>query len=75
MGLFNKKTTDTPQSPEIQEPTLSENIDENTKEKGLPNLENPQRKSNMGKVGLFLGLLFATGLLSGRGDCVQKWRA
>ncbi|QIP46897.1 Type IV secretion system protein virB10 [Kingella kingae] len=64
MGLFKKKTTDTPQSPEIQEPTLSEKIGDNTIEKGLPNLENPQRKSNMGKVGLFLGLLFATGLIA-----------
>lgn len=64
MGLFKKKTTDTPQSPEIQEPTLSEKIGDNTIEKGLPNLENPQGKSNMGKVGLFLGLLFATGLIA-----------
>ncbi len=64
MGLFKKKDTDnTPQTPEIQEPTLSEKIGDNSIEKGLPNLDNPQGKSNMGKVGLFLGLLFATGLI------------
>ncbi|MDK4526885.1 type IV secretion system protein VirB10 [Kingella kingae] len=64
MGLFKKKTTDTPPSSEIEEPTLSEKIGDSTIEKGLPNLENPQGKSNMGKVGLFLGLLFATGLIA-----------
>lgn len=64
MGLFKKKNTDTPPSPEIQEPTLSEKIGDSTIEKGLPNLDNPQGKSNMGKVGLFLGLLFATGLIA-----------
>lgn len=64
MGLFKKKTTDTSSTPEIQEPTLSEKIGDSTIEKGLPNLDNPQGKSNMGKVGLFLGLLFATGLIA-----------
>lgn len=61
MGLLKKKQDE---SPAVQEPSLSEKIGDNSIEKGLPDLDNPQGKSNMGKVALFLGLLFATGLVA-----------
>lgn len=60
MALFKKKTKATP---ETNEPSLAEKIGDSQIEKGMPDLDNPQGKSNMGKVGLFLGLLFATGLI------------
>lgn len=61
MALFKKKTTEA--IPETAEPSLAEKIGDSQIEKGMPDLDNPQGKSNMGKVGLFLGLLFATGLI------------
>lgn len=61
MGIFKKKTNDSLPNPE---PTLSEKIGNNRLERGLPNLDNPKGQSNMGKVGLFLGILFATGLIA-----------
>lgn len=60
MGLLKVKDEETT----VQEPSLAEKIGDNSIEKGLPDLDNPQGKSNMGKVGLFLGLLFATGLVA-----------
>lgn len=60
MTFFKKKNETTP---ETTEPSLAEKIGDSQIEKGMPNLDNPQGKSNMGKVGLFLGLLFATGLI------------
>lgn len=60
MGLLKVKDEETA----VQEPSLAEKIGDNSIEKGLPDLDNPQGKSNMGKVGLFLGLLFATGLVA-----------
>lgn len=61
MAFFKKKTTEA--TPETTEPSLAEKIGDSQIEKGMPDLDNPQGKSNMGKVGLFLGLLFATGLI------------
>lgn len=61
MAFFKKKTTEA--TPETTEPSLAEKVGDSQIEKGLPDLDNPQGKSNMGKVGLFLGLLFATGLI------------
>ncbi|ULJ69336.1 type IV secretion system protein VirB10 [Wielerella bovis] len=61
MVFFQKKTTEA--TPETTEPSLAEKIGDSQIEKGMPDLDNPQGKSNMGKVGLFLGLLFATGLI------------
>lgn len=60
MTFFKKKNETIP---ETTEPSLAEKIGDSQIEKGMPNLGNPQNKSNMGKVGLFLGLLFATGLI------------
>lgn len=62
MAFFKKKTTEA--TPETTEPSLAEKIGDSQIEKGMPDLDNPQGKSNMGKVGLFLGLLFATGLIA-----------
>lgn len=61
MAFFKKKSNATHADQEL---SLSEKIDDKNIERGLPNLDNPQGKSNMGKVGLFLGLLFATGLIA-----------
>lgn len=62
MALFKKKNAET--TDKYTEPSLAEQIGDSQIEKGMPDLDNPQGKSNMGKVGLFLGLLFATGLIA-----------
>ena len=62
MALFKKKNTEI--TVENTEPSLADKVGNNSIEKGIPNLANPKNQSNMGKVGLFLGLLFATGLIA-----------
>lgn len=61
MGIFKRKTQDEPTIPE--ELSMSEKVGDSNIEKGMPDVENPQGASNMKKVGLFLGLLFATGMI------------
>lgn len=61
MGIFKRTVKDEPIL--SAEPSMSEKVGDNRIEKGMPDIENPQGASNMKKVGLFLGILFATGMI------------
>lgn len=61
MGIFKRKAKNEPVLNE--QPSMSEKVGDSNIEKGMPDVESPQGASNMKKVGLFLGLLFATGMI------------
>ena len=61
MGILKPKDKEGAVLPE--ELSMSEKVGNSDIEKGMPDVENPQGASNMKKVGLFLGLLLATGMI------------